>query len=380
MTSADTDLSPPELTAERSPDGTLTLTLQGRLNFSTTPVVWRKALEAWGRGVPSRLVLDLGGVSYCDSSGIGLLIDLRQLQEAQKVPFELRALRDDVRRLYELFGDRSFGEPASRRSRTGLIQETGRAAREFLRNVAALVSFVGEIGVELWELPFRRRRLRWKDALWVAETAGANAIAIIAWVGFLMGFILAYQSAMPMRRYGADMFLPNLVALTMLRELGPLMTAIILAGRSGSAFAAEIGTMKVNEEVDALSTMGLSPLRFLALPKVAAGIVVTPLLTILCNLSGLAGGGVVFGSLGYPPVTYVNQMLRAVNSGDLLSGLSKSLVFGVLVAGIGSLRGLQTRQGPRAVGESTTRAVVSGIVLILVADGVFAIIFYYLGI
>lgn len=379
MAAADTDEKVPRLLAERGPDGTLTLTIQGRLDFSSMEGVWRKALEAYGSG-GGRLVLNLADVGYCDSSGIGLLIDLRQRQAERNAPFELRGLRDEVRRLYDLFGDTPFVEAAPRRSRAGLVQETGRAAWELSRNAARLVSFVGEVGAELGNLPRHRRRLRWKDALGVAETAGANALPIIACVGFLMGFILAYQSAIPMRRFGADIFLPSLVSLTMLRELGPLMTAIILAGRSGSAFAAEIGTMKVNEEVDALSTMGLSPLRFLVLPKIAAGGFVTPLLCVVCDLFGLLGGGVVFASLGYPPVTFVQQVLRAVDASDLLSGLLKSFVFGVLVAGVGGLRGLQTRLGPRAVGESTTRAVVSGIVLILVADGVFAVLFYFLGI
>jgi len=159
-----------------------------------------------------------------------------------------------------------------------------------------------------------------------------------------------------------------------------LITAIIVAGRSGSAFAAEIGTMKVNDEVNALITMGLNPVSYLAVPKVLAGILVMPLLTILTNLAGLIGAALVVLSLGYPLITIINRVINAVGLDDLLTGLGKTLVFGLLIAGIGCLRGLQTKAGAQSVGVSTTSAVVSGIIMIIVADGVFGVIFYYLGI
>jgi len=161
--------------------------------------------------------------------------------------------------------------------------------------------------------------------------------------------------------------------------MGPLITAIILAGRSGSAFAAELGTMKVREEIDALTTMGLEPVRFLVVPRVLAAVTMTPLLAMFANLFGLIGGAVVMRSLGFSLVTYVNQILSAVTVGDLLGGLFKSLVYGIVVAGIGCLRGLQTTTGASAVGQSTTSAVVSGIVLIAIVDGGFAVVFYALG-
>jgi phospholipid/cholesterol/gamma-HCH transport system permease protein len=195
-----------------------------------------------------------------------------------------------------------------------------------------------------------------------------------------VGLIIAFQAAMPMGQFGAEIFVADLIALGMLRELGPLMTAIVLAGRSASAFAAELGTMKVNEEIDALSTMGLDPVRFLVVTRVLAALVMTPLLTIFANLVGLIGGAVVLLSLGFPLVTYTNRVLAAVDYVDLASGLCKAFVFGILIAAIGCLRGLQTGTGARAVGESTTRAVVSGIVLIVVVDGVFAVVYHYLGI
>ena len=162
---------------------------------------------------------------------------------------------------------------------------------------------------------------------------------------------MAFQAAIPMRQFGAEIFVANLIGLSMLRELGPLMTAIILAGRSGSAFAAELGTMKVNEEIDALTTMGIDPVHFLVVPRVISAVLMTPLLALFSDLLGLIGGAVVLLSLGFPLITYINQVLSAVAFGDLLGGLVKSFVFGILVAGIGCLRGLQTKTGASAVGE-----------------------------
>jgi phospholipid/cholesterol/gamma-HCH transport system permease protein len=191
---------------------------------------------------------------------------------------------------------------------------------------------------------------------------------------------MAFQAVIPMRRFGAEIFVADLVGLAMVRELGPLMTAIVLTGRSGSAFAAELGTMKVNEEIDALNTMGLDPVRFLVVSRVLAALAMTPLLTVFANVIGVIGGSLVLRSLGYPFITYFNQFTSAVDHIDLLGGLVKSVVFGILVAGIGCLRGLQTRTGPAAVGESATRAVVSGIILIVIVDGIFSAVYYYLGI
>ena len=207
-----------------------------------------------------------------------------------------------------------------------------------------------------------------------------NALPIVALISFLMGLIMGFQSAVAMRPYGADIYVPSLVAIVVIRELGPLMTAIILAGRTGSAFAAELGTMKANEEIDALTTMGLDPVRFLVVSRVIAAVVMTPLLTIYANVWGLLGGGAVFLSFGYPLVTYNSQVTAAISLTALLGGLAKTLVFGFVVAGVGCLRGLETLRGASAVGTSTTRAVVAGIFLIIVTDCLFSVVYYYLGI
>ena len=182
-----------------------------------------------------------------------------------------------------------------------------------------------------------------------------------------------------MRRFGAEIFVADFLGIAMFRELGPLMAAILLTARSGSAFAAEIGTMKVNEELDALTTMGLEPVRFLAVPRVLAAMIVVPSLTMITSLAGLVGGAVVFLSLGFPLITYVNRVVDATTATDLIGGLSKSLVLGLIVAVVGCMRGMNTGAGAGAVGESTTGSVVTGITLIAAAEGVFAVVFYVMG-
>jgi phospholipid/cholesterol/gamma-HCH transport system permease protein len=170
------------------------------------------------------------------------------------------------------------------------------------------------------------------------------------------------------------------VALAVLRELGPLMTAIILAGRSGSAFAAEIGTMKVNEEIDALITMGLSPVRFLVAPRLIAAFLLCPLLTVIADLMGLIGGAMVMRAFGIPITTFIHQVQGIATQADLFGGLLKALAFGLLVAGVGCMYGLKTGEGASSVGQSTTHAVVAGIILVVLVDSVFAVIFNILGI
>jgi len=362
-----------------NPDGTATFTLAGWLDAQTVPEVWDQCRGYWQSRRPPRVIVEGRGVTYCDGAGVAMMIDLQR--SAPRGQVEVRNLPGDFRALLDLFAPEDFQEaPRVKPQPCCFPEEVGLAAVGLWRDLRMLISFVGELAAALCMAVVHPRGVRWRDALLVAENAGVNAVPIIALICFLIGLIMAFQSAIPMRQFGADIYVADLVALSMLRELGPLMTAIILAGRSGSAFAAELGTMKVNEEINALVTMGLDPVRFLVVTRVLAAVFMTPLLTLFANLMGLVGGAVVFLTLDFPLITYVQEALGAVHLRDLLGGLAKSLVFGLLVAGIGCLRGLQTKTGASAVGLSTTRAVVSGIVLIVVADGVFSVVYYQLGI
>jgi len=362
-------------------DGVLRLAIDGRLDSDGTGQIWRDATSGVAAAKAASVVLDASGVDYCDGSGIALLAYLRDGQARSGGELTIEGLRPEFRQMLEGWapGDLA-GLGGGPRETSSLAAEIGEAAVEVWRDIRALISFVGELTAALGYAALHPRSVRWRDALRVAEAAGVNALPIVALISFLVGMILAFQAAIPLRQFGAEIFVANLIALSMLREMGPLMTAIILAGRSGSAFAAELGTMTVREEIDALKTMGLDPVGFLVVPRVTAAVVMTPLLTVFADLLGLMGGSVVMISLGFPLITFFNQVQYAVTYGSLVGGLLKAFVFGILVAAIGCLRGLQTGSGASAVGESTTRAVVSGIVLITVTDGIFSVVYYYLGV
>ncbi|MDH3442291.1 MAG: MlaE family lipid ABC transporter permease subunit [Deltaproteobacteria bacterium] len=371
--------SPINLRIQESGDRVLTLAIEGRLDSANTGKIWRKATKMVAGA--ANVMLDASKIDYCDGSGIALLVQLRNQRHKAGGVFEIRGLRPEFQQLLEDWdpGDLTrFTDQTSRRA--GFAEEVGKGVVEVWQDARTLVIFVGELSGALVHAAFHPRSVRWRDAMRVAEVAGVNALPIVALVSFLMGLIMAFQAAIPLRQFGAEIFVANLIALSMLRELGPLMTAIILAGRSGSAFAAELGTMKVREEIDALKTMGLDPVRFLVVTRVVAAVFMTPLLTVFANLLGLMGGSVVMLSLGFPLITYFHQIQYAVTYGSLLGGLLKAFVFGILVAAIGCLRGLQTETGATAVGESTTSAVVSGIILIAITDGIFSVVYYYLGV
>ncbi|HET9881837.1 MAG TPA: MlaE family lipid ABC transporter permease subunit [Candidatus Binatia bacterium] len=359
----------------------LEIIIEGRLDSFTTSTIWRRARDTVASAKVPMVLLDASRLDYCDGSGVALLIHMRDQQLRSGGDFEIRGLQPELQALVEdwqsadLTAAGQYGEQA-----TSLIEEIGRSIVEICHDIYSLVIFVGELAAALARAAVKPRAARLRDTLRIAESVGVNAVPIVALIGFLMGLIMAFQAAIPLGQFGAQIFVANLIGLAILRELGPLMTAIVLAGRSGSAFAAELGTMKVREELDALKTMGLEPVPFLVVPRVIAAVLMTPLLTIFADLVGLIGGAVVLFSLGFPLITFWNQLQLAVGYGDLLGGLAKSFAFGVLVAAIGCLRGLQAQTGASAVGESTTRAVVSGIILIVITDGIFSVIYYYLGI
>jgi phospholipid/cholesterol/gamma-HCH transport system permease protein len=368
------------LVFERGPEEALRLRLSGRLDVQTTGRVWRDAVARVDQEAPRRLVVDATQIAYCDGAGLGLLLGLRAHQRQHGREFELEGLRSDLQRLLSLYDpEATLSGPLPPRQEIGLVARVGRAAIELGTSTRQLVGFVGELTAALlWALrhPGRVRR---GDLWFVAERAGADALPLVLLVGFLMGLILAFQSAVQLKRFAAEIFVADAVGIGLARELGALMTAIILAGRTGSAFAAEIGTMKVNEEVDALTTMGLAPVSFLVVTRVVAAVAVTPLLSLFFDLAGIAGALVVMVSIGYPPVTFWNRLIYAVTLRDIVGGLVKAFTYGILVAAVGCLRGLQTGKGASAVGASATSAVVSGIVLIAVASGVFSVVFYVLG-
>jgi phospholipid/cholesterol/gamma-HCH transport system permease protein len=366
---------------EPAEKGTVRLVLGGRLDVHGTGKIWRQVVHALEKSRANIVIADAGAVDYCDAAGIGLLLDLQRRQNRVGGTLEIHNLREDFRHFLDLFDPADMTVPTHSRERAQpLLEQTGRLAARLLEDCRISIAFLGEVAVGFGRALIHPGRVRWRDVFLHMEKVGANALPIVVLISFLVGLIMAFQSAIAMRQFGAEIFVANLVAVSMLRELGPLMTAIVLAGRSGSSFAAEIGTMKINEEIDALVTFGLDPVRFLVIPRMLAAFLVTPVLVVFADIVGVAGGSLVMLSMGYPLATYVNQALGAVSYGDFAGGLLKAFVFGILIAAIGCLRGLQTGTGASAVGDSATRAVVSGIIMIVVVDGVFAVIYYVLGV
>jgi phospholipid/cholesterol/gamma-HCH transport system permease protein len=361
-------------------DGGATIALAGRLDAYSVGPLWSTARAALTSHPRAPLRVDCSAVEYCDGAGVALLLDMLRQPRPAGAEVRIDGLAERFRSLLDQFDPKSFTAGAPERPRPGFIERVGRAGARFWADLRGQIAFVGEATSALAYALRHPHMLRWRDILYVAEEAGVNALPIVALIGFLMGVILAFQSAIAMKQFGAEIFVANLLSLSILRELGPLMTAILLAGRSGAAFAAEIGTMKVNQEIDALITMGLDPVKFLVVTRVLAATAMIVPLVVFSDLIGLIGGALVMLTFEIPISTYYNQAVSFATLTDFLGGLAKSLVFGVLIAGIGCLRGLQTETGASAVGISATNAVVSGIILIVFVDGVFAVVYYYLGI
>ncbi len=350
----------------------LALVFAGRLDADGVARLWAPTLKA-AQGAKGRALLyDLSAVSACDTAGATLLV---AAENAHGAPARLKGEAEGLHLLLERV--RQALPPPGRRPKPAR-QPVYHPLRLGLTTAADGVAFLGETVVAAVLAPRRLRMLRPGDLLAIADQAGVRAMPLILMLGFLIGLILAFQSAVPMQAFGAVIYVASLVSIGLFRELGPLMAAVILSGRTASAFAAEIGTMKVNEEIDALSTMGLDPVTMLVLPRLIAAVVVMPMLTIGLEIAGLVGMTVVMEIFGFPLTAILRQVQEASTVGDFVGGLVKALVFAAAIAAIGCRRGLATGEGPRAVGISTTAAVVGGIVATILLDGAFALIFYRL--
>ncbi len=346
------------------------LRLTGALDVAGAAAHWTEVMAAARRG---GLVLDLGAIEGFDTAGAALVL---AAERACKSGFELKGLGErETAVLARVRGLDVPPPPAPPPAAQSWRQVIGASASACVQGVA----YLGEVVVAVGRLPARQRMFRWMDLLRTADQAGVQAIPLVLLMGLLVGVILAFQSMVPMRRFGADIYVANLVSIGLARELGPLLTAVILAGRSGSAFAAEIGTMKVNQELDALATMGIDAVTMLVLPRLIAGVLVTPVLAVIMEMAGSLGMTLVLVANGIPWTVVANQVVATVVPADFFGGLFKAALFGAAVSAIGCRAGIGTGQGPRAVGLSATAAVVGGIVATIALDGVMAVVFFRLG-
>ncbi len=361
------------------------ITLSGRISADSLGTLWQKIRNQqnqWLANDPSTktLVLEGSQIDYLDGAGLAFMIDVCHAQQAVGASVTLTGFKPSHESQLKRFTpfEKMFPTPETG-SEDSFIVKTGKAASIFWVDIKSIIFFTGQVASELVWAIRNPLKVRWQDFASVAVQAGLAALPIVGLVAFLIGVILSFQSAIGMEKFGAITFVGPLVSLGIFRELGPLITAILLAGRSSAAFAAEIGTMTVNNEVDALVTGGLSPVRFLVLPRVLAGIVVAPILTIYADLISVFSSSLTMLIYGIPLVNFYEGLINTVKLEDIFSGLTKATLFGVVIASVGCLRGMQTGTGAAAVGISTTRAVVSSIVLITVVDGIFAYVSYRTG-
>jgi phospholipid/cholesterol/gamma-HCH transport system permease protein len=347
--------------------------LKGRITAYTAAPIWRSALETLARNPDRPIIVDASHVEYADNVGMALLLDLTRRDRPATAKVEIRDLAPNLAVLVHAFDPKDFGAPARGRPHPSVFEEVGQATVQQVASWTQVADFVGECWLELRRAFTRRSRINRGEVLDIATEAGANGVPVVLLIGFLMGVIIAFQSGLVAKGFGAVIFVVNGVGFALLRELGPLMTAIVFAGRTGAAFAAQIGTQKVNEEVNAITTFGLSPIQFLVLPRLIAAILVVPLLTVLADLVGLFGAALVMLTFDIGFLQFYNQLLQALTAWDFLLGIVKAAVFGLTIAAVGCQRGLRTGAGATSVGLSTTSAVVTSIVLIIVIDGIFAV-------
>jgi len=329
-----------------------------------------------------RVVFDATGLGVWDSSLLTVLDRLLALCAGRQVGADRAGLPKGVQRLLALAEAVPEKKDAKRDgARPGVVARIGTQALAIRDATRAFVAFVGEVSARFPALLAGHARFRTRDLLLLIQQAGADALPIITLISFLVGLILAFVGAVQLQQFGASIFIANLVGIGMVREMGAMMTGIVMAGRTGAAYAAQIGTMQVTQEVDALTTLGVSPIDFLVIPRMIALILMMPLLCLYADLMGIAGGAAMgVGILGLDLDLYVQQTTGAIGISDLAGGVFKAAVYGVLIALAGCLRGMESGKSASAVGDAATSAVVTSIVLIISACGIFAVAFYVLGI
>jgi phospholipid/cholesterol/gamma-HCH transport system permease protein len=354
------------------------LSFAGELIFPEAKAIWddvRRRTE--GFTAVDKVEFDMLAVDAIDGGTMALLVHLRSELAARGVRADFINAKKDVQDLIHLY--RGDIKPVRRikRKPEGTIAQLGRGTVELLLEVKLVLGFFGDTVLGALGLLKEPKTGNWKDVLPTMERSGADAVPIVVLINFLVGFVMAFQGANQLKQFGANIFVADLVGLSVTRELGPLMTAIILCGRSGAAFAAELGSMRVSEEIDALRTMGFGAIRYLVLPKALALMLVLPLLTLIGDFVGMVGGMVVgLTSLGLTVSGYIHETQKALSMWDVFSGLVKSVVFALAITLISCQQGFATTGGAEGVGRRTTSSVVSILFSLILIDAGFTAFFH----
>jgi phospholipid/cholesterol/gamma-HCH transport system permease protein len=341
-------------------------------------------LDALSAPSKSEMVVDGARIEALDTAGAWVLQKLLRRLRDEGTAVQVRDLRPEFAKLLEAVGQQEADQTDTlspiASAPTSKLEDLGRSAEAAFEQTVALLGFVGESAVALAGCVANPARFRWRPILYNIRSAGFDALPIVGLLSFLLGIVIAYQGADQLRQYGANIFVADLVGLSMLREFAPLITAIIIAGRSGSAYAAQIGTMSVTEEIDAMRTLGIAPLDLLVLPKLLALVIALPLLTVFADVLGVFGGMIMArAELGVGFGEFLDRFVKAVSITAYLIGICKAPVFAAIIAVVGCFQGFRTKGGAASVGRQTTRSVVQSIFLVLVADGLFSIAFSALG-
>ncbi|MDH3647674.1 MAG: MlaE family lipid ABC transporter permease subunit [Gammaproteobacteria bacterium] len=328
------------------------------------------------RLAPGEIKIDVSGVERIDSSGAWLLSRTARQWRSKARTVDFVGTSEHIRQLFRLIAEQGIeGEPP-RPATHGFLENLGRDSLNAATEQLAFLSFIGNITFSSLRILLTPARLRWSQVVTDAEESGFDALPIVGLLAFLIGVVIAYQGGVVLIQYGAGIFIADLVGLAMLRELAPLITAIIVAGRTGSAYTAQIGTMMVTEEVDALRTMGITPIDLLVLPKLFALVVMLPLLTVFADLMGLLGGMAMASSmLDMSFQNFVDRLGQSVRLQDFLVGVGKAPVFAAIIASVGCYQGFRVTGSAESVGKQTTLSVVQSIFLVIVVDAVFSIVF-----
>lgn len=374
--------SAPALVAEREGER-LTVTLSGDWRAAAIGARER-ALAALDPGDAHLAVIDLSGLAALDTTGAWLVHrTAKRLREAG-VTVRLSGAAADHRALIDIVARNDRPRPPRPRvpgAITAVVLRTGAATIEIACVAVRMTAFLGAITTALARVALRPRKFRWTALVSHMEQAGLDALPIVGLISLLIGLVFAYQGADQLRRFGAQVFVVNLVGLSVLREIGILLTAIVVAGRSGSAFTAAIGSMKLREEIDAMRTLGIDPIEALVLPRVIALVLTLPLLTFFADMLGLAGGGLlVWARLDIAPDQYIERLRDAVPLWSFWVGIIKAPIFAFLVAMVGCFEGFAVAGSAESVGRHTTKAVVEAIFLVIVVDAALSVLFSYLGI
>ena len=365
--------------ADASQEGeTLTVDIRGDWRITEKHPDWTETL---GAGQPKRVVLAAGELGAWDSSLALFISAARRWSETSGATLELKSMPAAATNLAGLLARKPAAPASAPMAKGGLPTFVGNEVVNFWQETKDLAALVGECVFSAGRFFRRQAHFRWQDCFWEMQQCGLAALPIVGLISFLVGVTLAYTGAIVVRQYGGDIWIADMVSLAVLREMGPIMAAIVLAGRTGAAFAATLANMKANEEIDALSTLGVSPIDFLVMPRIVALFFMMPFLALYSDALGIAGGMMIayLPPLNIPPNLFWSEMQTIVDLSTINTGLMKAAAFGLLIGLAGCWRGLQAERSAAGVGRAATAAVVTGILLIIVADSVFAVAFDILG-